>query len=191
MRRKDRVVGAPSVTATSEFSPPYASPPQSLPDSRRRRGERCPCRDRWSAHARDGTRPRACRRRRSPVPGVLAVADAHAAAVVEADPCAPPTASMSVFRIGQSEIASEPSRIPFVSRSGLATEPESRWSWPITMGAATAAIGHGLVERRGRRERARRTSASRCALAGLASAIRSSAIVIQRRRCSFSGTGRG
>jgi len=51
--------------------------------------------------------------------GVLAVADAHAGAL----------------RIGQSEMASEPSFIPSVSRRGEATEPASRWSRPMTMGA--------------------------------------------------------
>ena len=38
---------------------------------------------------------------------------------------------------GQSAIASEPSAMASVSRYGEATEPESRWSRPITMGALT------------------------------------------------------
>ena len=36
---------------------------------------------------------------------------------------------------GQSAIASEPSSIASVSRYGEATEPQSRWSRPITIGA--------------------------------------------------------
>ena len=36
---------------------------------------------------------------------------------------------------GQSAIASEPSSMPSVSRYGEATEPQSRWSRPITIGA--------------------------------------------------------
>ena len=43
----------------------------------------------------------------------------------------------SAFSTGQSAIASEPSRIDSVSRFGDATEPESRWSRPITIGAFT------------------------------------------------------
>src|SRR3546814_13763129 len=39
---------------------------------------------------------------------------------------------------GQSETASDPSRIASVSRLGLATEPESRWSRPITTGALSS-----------------------------------------------------
>ena len=50
---------------------------------------------------------------------------------------APPTALIRAFRIGQSETASEPSFMASVSRFGLATEPESRWSRPITIGAFT------------------------------------------------------
>lgn len=37
---------------------------------------------------------------------------------------------------GQSAIASEPSSMASVSRYGEATEPQSRWSRPITRGAA-------------------------------------------------------
>ena len=51
---------------------------------------------------------------------------------------APAATLTSAFRIGQSAIASEPSRIASVSRYGDATEPESRWSRPITTGADTA-----------------------------------------------------
>ena len=50
---------------------------------------------------------------------------------------APAATFSSAFRIGQSAIASEPSAIASVSRYGEATEPESRWSRPITTGAFT------------------------------------------------------
>ena len=39
--------------------------------------------------------------------------------------------------MGQSATASDPSLIPSVSRFGEATDPASRWSRPITMGALT------------------------------------------------------
>jgi hypothetical protein len=42
------------------------------------------------------------------------------------------------LRSGQSETASDPSRIASVSRLGLATEPQSRWSRPMTIGAETS-----------------------------------------------------
>ena len=48
---------------------------------------------------------------------------------------APPAVFKSAFNSGQSDTASDPSRIASVSRLGLATEPESRWSRPITTGA--------------------------------------------------------
>ncbi len=48
---------------------------------------------------------------------------------------APPAVFSSAFSIGQSETASEPSFIDSVSRFGDATEPLSRWSRPITIGA--------------------------------------------------------
>ena len=50
---------------------------------------------------------------------------------------APAATLTSAFRIGQSAIASDPSRIASVSRYGEATEPASRWSRPITTGAVT------------------------------------------------------
>src|SRR5437016_744934 len=50
---------------------------------------------------------------------------------------APAEALSSAFSTGQSAMASEPSRIDSVSRLGEATEPESRWSRPITIGAFT------------------------------------------------------
>ena len=48
---------------------------------------------------------------------------------------APVAVLTSALRIGQSATASEPSRIASVSRWGEATEPASRWSRPITIGA--------------------------------------------------------
>ena len=50
---------------------------------------------------------------------------------------APDAVLRRALRTGQSAIASEPSRIDSVSRFGEATEPESRWSRPMTMGAFT------------------------------------------------------
>ena len=51
---------------------------------------------------------------------------------------APDDVESSAFSIGQSAIASEPSRMASVSRNGEATEPVSRWSRPITIGADTS-----------------------------------------------------
>ena len=48
---------------------------------------------------------------------------------------APDAALTSALSSGQSAMASEPSAIASVSRYGEATEPESRWSRPITIGA--------------------------------------------------------
>ena len=48
---------------------------------------------------------------------------------------------------GQSDTASEPSFIASVSRLGLATEPLSRWSRPMTIGAFSSPRRHHLVER--------------------------------------------
>ena len=53
---------------------------------------------------------------------------------------APDAVFTSALRIGQSAIASDPSRMPSVSRSGEATLPASRWSRPITIGAVTAPL---------------------------------------------------
>ena len=53
---------------------------------------------------------------------------------------------MSALSSGQSAIASEPSAIASVSRWGEATEPVSRWSRPITIGAFTSPRGDHLVE---------------------------------------------
>ena len=71
------------------------------------------------------------------LPGVLAVANAHSAAVMEADPGGAVDRVDQALRIGQSLTASVPSSMPSVSRLGDATEPESRWSRPMTMGALT------------------------------------------------------
>jgi len=51
---------------------------------------------------------------------------------------APEAQLRSALRSGQSETASEPSRIASVSRLGEATEPESRWSRPMTIGALSS-----------------------------------------------------
>ena len=51
---------------------------------------------------------------------------------------APDAQLSSAFRNGQSETASEPSRIDSVSRLGDATEPASRWSRPMTTGAESS-----------------------------------------------------
>ncbi len=48
---------------------------------------------------------------------------------------APAAVFRSALRIGQSATASVPSFIASVSRYGQATDPESRWSRPITIGA--------------------------------------------------------
>ena len=48
---------------------------------------------------------------------------------------APEATLIIALSSGQSAIASEPSSIPSVSRYGEATEPVSRWSRPITIGA--------------------------------------------------------
>ena len=51
---------------------------------------------------------------------------------------APEAQLSSALSSGQSDTASEPSFMPSVSRLGLATEPESRWSRPITIGALSS-----------------------------------------------------
>ena len=53
---------------------------------------------------------------------------------------APDAVLTSAFRIAQSAIASEPSSIASVSRYGDATEPQSRWSRPITIGAFSSPL---------------------------------------------------
>lgn len=58
-------------------------------------------------------------------PGMLGEAHPHAAAVVQRHQVAPLAVLSRAFSNGQSETASEPSRMASVSRFGLATEPES------------------------------------------------------------------
>src|SRR5213594_2761791 len=53
---------------------------------------------------------------------------------------APAAVFRSAFSNGQSAIASEPSRIPSVSRYGEATDPASRWSRVITIGPLSSPI---------------------------------------------------
>ena len=53
------------------------------------------------------------------------------------DQLAPDATLTITLSRGQSATASLPSRIASVSRLGEATEPESRWSRPITIGAFT------------------------------------------------------
>ena len=59
---------------------------------------------------------------------------------------APEAVLTSALSSAQSAIASEPSSIASVSRYGEATEPQSRWSRPITIGALSSPRGHHLVE---------------------------------------------
>jgi hypothetical protein len=66
--------------------------------------------------------------------GVERAAHADAAAVVERHPGRSDAVLTSALRIAQSAMASEPSSIASVSRYGEATEPQSRWSRPITIG---------------------------------------------------------
>ena len=77
------------------------------------------------------------RRRRRPS-RVDRVADADSAAVVDAHPGR--TGRDVEERVQDRPVGDrvEPSRIASVSRYGEATEPESRWSRPITTGAVTA-----------------------------------------------------
>ena len=53
---------------------------------------------------------------------------------------APPPTAVMALSSGQSLTASEPSLMASVSRLGLATEPLSRWSRPMTMGAFTLPV---------------------------------------------------
>ena len=71
---------------------------------------------------------------------VLAVAHAHTAAVMDGDPGSASATAVMALRKGQSETASEPSFMASVSRLGLATEPLSRWSRSMTMGAFTLPV---------------------------------------------------
>src|SRR3546814_8272508 len=53
---------------------------------------------------------------------------------------APDAVLRRALRSGQSETASDPSFIASVSRLGLATEPLSRWSRPMTTGAFSSPL---------------------------------------------------
>ena len=100
---------------------------------------------------------------------------------------APLATFSSAFRIGQSAIASLPSRILSVSRNGDATLPVSRWSRPMTIGAESSPLRHEIVDARRRTAPARPGPASRCAPAAPGSARVRAPASIQRRRCASSG----
>ena len=104
-------------------------PPRRL---RRAVGRRSPCR-----HAAKSP----CRRRR------------HGAATPRSRRDAVLSSALSS---GQSETASEPSRIASVSRLGEATEPESRWSRPMTIGAFSSPLATISLKARPRRWRSPR-----------------------------------
>jgi len=120
--------------------------------------------------------------------GGRAVGDAHLSGVQRvADSDTAPEAVLSkALRIAQSAMASEPSRMPSVSRNGEATDPVSRWSRPITMGADTwpsATRSFSATP-----NRARSPCPSQQMRAGSPwNATRSRARVIQRRKCASSG----
>ena len=87
---------------------------------------------------------------------------------------------------GQSAIASEPSFIPSVSRLGDATEPVSRWSRPMTIGARTLPCFTSQLNRSP--ISARSPYSSQQIRAGRPwNWTRSCACRIQRARLSFSG----
>ena len=83
-------------------------------------------------------RPRACRRRRRPCRRAASSRCRRRRRGGRDTQVAPAAVLSSALRIGQSAIASEPSRIASVSRLGEATEPASRWSRPMTIGASTS-----------------------------------------------------
>src|SRR5918911_1095739 len=66
---------------------------------------------------------------------------------------APEAVLSRALRIGQSAMASLPSRMASVSLYGEATEPVSRWSRPMTRGAARVPSATILLKRRPRRGR--------------------------------------
>ena len=117
------------------------------PGSRRRRGGRCPCPGRRVSVRR---MPLARQRRAvgdAHLAGVDRLAHPDAAAVVDRDPRSRRVAVLTIaLSSGQSATASEPSRIASVSRWGEATEPASRWSRPITIGACSSPRRDHLVE---------------------------------------------
>ena len=69
---------------------------------------------------------------------------------------APEAQFSSALSSGQSETASEPSFMASVSRFGQATEPESRWSRPMTMGAFSSPLATISLKARPRRWRSPR-----------------------------------
>src|ERR1019366_6726370 len=71
---------------------------------------------------------------------------------------APEEAFTSAFSKGQSAMASEPSAIASVSRYGDATDPESRWSLPITIGAVRSPAATMALNSRPARSRSPRPS---------------------------------
>jgi hypothetical protein len=66
---------------------------------------------------------------------------------------APAAVLTRAFRMAQSATASEPSFMASVSRLGEATEPESRWSRPITIGALTLPVRTSSLKRSPTRSR--------------------------------------
>src|SRR5512146_1107580 len=99
---------------------------------------------------------------------------------------APEAVLSKAFRIGQSAIASDPSRMPSVSRNGDATLPVSRWSRPITIGADNSPRATRSFS--ATPKRARSPCPSQQIRAGSPwNATRSCAIRIQRPRCWLSG----
>ena len=97
-------------------------------------------------------------RRRSPIsvpsatsdhPGVDRVADADAAAVMERDPAgAAGGVEQGVEQRPVGDGVAMPSFIASVSRLGEATEPVSRWSRPMTIGAFTFPFFTSQLKRR-------------------------------------------
>ena len=94
---------------------------------------------------------------------------------------APAAVLTSALSSGQSAIASEPSRMPSVSRLGEATEPRVEVVAPDDDRRLQLAAGHQLVERRPGPAPARRSPASRCAPAVPGRRPSPRPCVIQRR----------
>ncbi len=87
---------------------------------------------------------------------------------------------------GQSDTASEPSCIDSVSRFGLDTEPESRWSRPITIGADSSPLR--TISLNARPSLARRPRPTQQMRAGRPwKLMRSRAMSSQLCRCASSG----
>ncbi len=99
---------------------------------------------------------------------------------------APPAVLSSALRSGQSDTASEPSAMASVSRLGLATEPVSRWSRPITIGAESSPVR--TISLNARPARCLSPRPSQQMRAGSPwNAMRSPAMSSQRCRCASSG----